>query len=219
MQRTFSYILLITCILFLFSCNPHFVQTNVNADNIKVSDNINRPDSDIVKFIFHIKKQLKRTCPKVISVSENEMVKDKPESSLTNFLADLLLAEGKEETKKSGLDFQPDVSYFNYGGIRTSLPEGELTVGKIYELMPFENEMVFLKLSGSQLQEFLNAIAEKGGDSVGGVRFLISDKKAVQVKINGEPLNPEADYWLVTNDYVAGGGDGFGNSDPAEGIS
>ncbi len=146
---------------------------------------------------------------KVISVSETEMVKDKPESSLTNFLADLLLAEGKEETKKSGLDFQPDISYFNYGGIRTSLPEGELTVGKIYELMPFENEMVFLKLSGSQLQEFLNAVAEKGGDSVGGVRFLISDKKAVQVKINGEPLNPETGYWLVTNDYVAGGGDGL----------
>ncbi len=207
MQRTFSYMLLITYILFLFSCNPHFVQTDVNAANIEVSDNINDIDSGIVQIYLPYKKTIEKDMSRVISVSENEMIKNKPESSLTNFLADLLLAEGKKETENSGFGFQPDVSYVNYGGIRTFLPEGEITVGKIYELMPFENEMVFLKLTGIQLQDFLNIIAERGGDSVGGVQFVISDNKAIQVKINEIPLNPVADYWLVTNDYVAGGGD------------
>jgi 2',3'-cyclic-nucleotide 2'-phosphodiesterase (5'-nucleotidase family) len=69
--------------------------------------------------------------------------------------------------------------------------------------------LVFLELSGAQVQEFLNIIAEKGGDSVGGVRFKISEDKAKNVEIAGKPLNEKEHYWLVTNDYVAAGGDGL----------
>jgi 2',3'-cyclic-nucleotide 2'-phosphodiesterase (5'-nucleotidase family) len=82
-------------------------------------------------------------------------------------------------------------------------------VGKIFELMPFENEMVFLQLSGDQIQEFLNQIAKKGGDSLGGARFIISNEKAKDITINGTQLDLNEKYWLVTNDYVAEGGDGL----------
>ena len=56
------------------------------------------------------------------------MIKDKPESYLTNFLGDLLLIESVKVAQKNGLDIEPAVSFFNYGGIRTYLPEGEITV-------------------------------------------------------------------------------------------
>jgi 2',3'-cyclic-nucleotide 2'-phosphodiesterase (5'-nucleotidase family) len=183
------------------------VPGSVDARNISVSDSLNSLDSQVVTLYLPYKNILEKDMNRVISVSEEEMVKDKPESNLTNFLADLLLEQGKKSSQKAGLDFHPDISYFNYGGIRTSLPKGEITVGKIFELMPFENELVFIQLSGKQIQEFLDIIAGKGGDSVGGVRFVISDKKAKDVKIGGSPIDESADYWLATNDYVAGGGD------------
>jgi 2',3'-cyclic-nucleotide 2'-phosphodiesterase (5'-nucleotidase family) len=146
---------------------------------------------------------------RVISFSEKEMVKKRPESYLTNFLADLLLEEAKIEATTKQLNIQPIISYYNYGGIRSFLPKGEITVGKIFELMPFENEMVFLQLSGDQIQEFLNQIAKKGGDSLGGARFIISNEKAKAITINGTQLDLNEKYWLVTNDYVAEGGDGL----------
>ena len=146
---------------------------------------------------------------RVISTSKTEMMKKKPESKLTNFLADLLLEEGISEAKKENLNIQPRISYFNYGGIRTYLPKGEITVGRIFELMPFENEMVFVQLNGKQVQEFFNSIAKKGGDSLGGVRFIISNQQAKNVMINGKRLNPDSNYWIVTNDYIANGGDGM----------
>jgi 2',3'-cyclic-nucleotide 2'-phosphodiesterase (5'-nucleotidase family) len=144
---------------------------------------------------------------RVLAVNKKEMVKGKPESKLTNFLADLLLEEGQKVLQQSGKDYQVDISYFNYGGIRTYLPEGEITVGKIYELMPFENELVFLKLNGNQIREFLNMVASKGGESVGGVRFSISEGKANDIIIGREPIEDEKYYWVATNDYVAEGGD------------
>jgi 2',3'-cyclic-nucleotide 2'-phosphodiesterase (5'-nucleotidase family) len=174
-----------------------------------VSDSITQPDSQLVSLYLPYKNILEKDMSRVIAVSAEEMVKDRPESNLTNFLADLLLTEGKEIVTELGEDVHPSISYYNYGGIRTFIPEGKITVGKIFELMPFENELVFLELSGAQVQEFLDVIAEKGGDSVGGVRFKISENKAKNVEVAGKSLNEKEHYWLVTNDYVAAGGDGL----------
>lgn len=207
MQRTFSYILLITWVFLIASCKTHYTKSYADGQNISVSGSVSCIDSQVVEVFLPYKKILDKDMSKVIAVAEEKMVKNKPESGLTNFLADLLWEQGTKEAKSAGLKVKPDISYFNYGGIRTFLPEGEITVGKIFELMPFENEMVYLRLSGKQVQEFLNIIAEKGGDSLGGVRFVISKEKAKNIKINGEPLNVASDYWLVTNDYVASGGD------------
>ncbi len=208
MTRSFSYLLLITW-FFLFGACARYVQTSVETRNLEVTDSLISLDDEVVEIYRPYKKILEKDMAQVIAVSREEMVKGKPESNLTNFLADLLLEEGRNELRQMGRDIEPDISYFNYGGIRTSIPEGEITVGKIFELMPFENEMVFLKLNGAQINEFLDVVAEKGGESVGGARFSISGSKAVDITINGDPLRPGAHYWLVTNDYVAAGGDGL----------
>jgi 2',3'-cyclic-nucleotide 2'-phosphodiesterase (5'-nucleotidase family) len=176
---------------------------------VVVSDSLNQLDSQMVQIYLPYKNMLEKDMNRVIAVSEKEMFKGKPESGLTNFLADLLLEEGNEYLKNTPHNFQTDISYFNYGGIRTFLPEGEITVGKIYELMPFENEMVFLKLNGRQVQKFLNSVANHGGDSVGGVRFEISEGKAKEISVDGKSLQTDKNYWLVTNDYIAQGGDDF----------
>jgi 2',3'-cyclic-nucleotide 2'-phosphodiesterase (5'-nucleotidase family) len=209
MRRSFSYALLITLVFVISSCNTYFNITQYETKNLIVNQDVNKLDSQLVLHYLPYKQQLEQDMQRVISVSENEMAKDKPESLLTNFLADLLIEEGKTEFQKMERNEVLSLSYFNYGGIRTFLPEGEITVGKIFELMPFENEMVFLRLSGAQVQEFLNYIAEKGGDSVGGCSFVIANKKAKDIKINGAQLKDNKFYWLVTNDYVANGGDGL----------
>ncbi len=207
MIRSFSYTLLITWILLSVSCKTNYVTSQTDTQNIQVSENVYPLDSQVVQMYLPYKKILEKDMGRVISKSEVELVKQKPESGLTNLLADLLLDEGRKFTVENNLQFKPEVSFFNYGGIRTSLPKGEITVGKIFELMPFENEMVFIQLTGGQLQQFYDIVAENGGESIGGARFVISNGKAKNVVINGEMLAPEKKYWMVTNDYSANGGD------------
>ncbi|MBT3383840.1 MAG: 5'-nucleotidase C-terminal domain-containing protein [Prolixibacteraceae bacterium] len=209
MRRSITHTLLITCALLLFSCKTQYLPATIESQNISVSESLNDLDHQLVQLYLPFKNILDKDMDRVISVSEMEMQKGRPESFLTNFLGDLLLQEGKKEFVKLGLEKEPAISYFNYGGIRSFLPKGEITVGKIFELMPFENEMVFLQLTGNQIQEFLNIIAEKGGGCVAGARFNISNKKAENILIKGDILKSNSKYWLVTNDYVADGGDGF----------
>lgn len=207
MRHSFSYSLLITWFLFLASCGSHVVKTGFDAENISVSEVLGNVDSSIIKLYQPYKEILDADMDRVISFSAVQMEKNKPESLLTNFLADLLLQESAVVANEKSLGIVPDVSFFNYGGIRTAIPEGNITVGKIYELMPFENKLVFVKLSGEKMKAFLDFIADKGGDSVGGVRFVISHNKATKVTIGGEAFNPDKSYWLATNDYIAAGGD------------
>lgn len=209
MQRSFSYILLITWFFLYLSCRTQYVPYSVEKRNLIVSDSLFSVDSQIIRGYLPYKNILEKDMKRVVGFTSEEMVKGRPESNLTNFLADLILEEGKKIADELDRNFSPVISYFNYGGIRTVLPKGEITVGKIYELMPFENELVFLKLSGEQVQEFLNVVAEKGGESVGGVRFKISADSAANVEVSEKPLNRNEYYWLVTNDYVAAGGDGL----------
>ncbi len=209
MVRSFSLALLITSVFITFSCKSVYILSGSDAQNISVSVNEAEIDSQIVKMYLPYKTVIDKDMKRVISYSESEMVKAKPESGLTNLLADLLLDEGKKLTLNNKIPLNPDVSYVNNGGVRTSLPQGDITVGKIFELMPFENELVFIQLTGEQLQEFYNNLAEKGGEGVGGVRFVISNGKAKNIMINGEMLDSQKTYWMATNDYSANGGDGL----------
>lgn len=206
MFRTFSLTMLITYAFLTTACNSSYI-TSVSFQNTAIDEHLNTIDSNLVLTYLPYKTKLDSDMIREISVSESEMIKNKPESGLTNLLADLLLEEGKTEAKNTGLKIAPDVSFFNYGGIRSGLPAGTITVEKVFELMPFENEMVYILLNGGQLQQFFDKIASAGGGSIGGVTFLISNGKAKQVAVAGKPLQPEKQYWLVTNDYVANGGD------------
>jgi 2',3'-cyclic-nucleotide 2'-phosphodiesterase (5'-nucleotidase family) len=207
MNGHFSKLLLITWILVILSCKPNLLLTEVKTTNLTVTENASSLDSQIVFQYLPYKKILEKDMQRVISYSEKEMIKGKPESGLTNLLSDLILNEGKKEAVRMNLQIEPVVSFFNYGGIRTRLPKGDITVGKIFELMPFENEMVLIQLTGEQLQQFYDIVAASGGDGVGGVRFVISNGKAKNVIIEGKNLNPNEKYWMVTNDYSASGGD------------
>jgi 2',3'-cyclic-nucleotide 2'-phosphodiesterase (5'-nucleotidase family) len=208
MRKLVVYNLLLIIVFVLAACSQSYFFLDVRTQNRTVDSTLAEEDPEVVSFIHPYALHLEEKMSRVIGIADEQMVKNKPESPLTNFLADLLLLEGTGFLNQEQQNLEMGaISYFNYGGIRTFIPKGEITVRNIYELMPFDNKMVFLKLKGSDLKHFLNRMAENGGDSLGGVRFAIADGAAQDILVAGKPLDLNAHYWLITNDYVAGGGD------------
>ena len=95
----------------------------------------------------------------------------------------------------------------NMGSLRALLPKGDITVGNIFQLMPFENELVVLWLRGKDVKRLLDIFAAEGGQGVAGVRMQIKDGKAVNCTIQGKPIDDETLYSIATNDFLAGGND------------
>jgi len=95
----------------------------------------------------------------------------------------------------------------NMGSLRSQLPKGNITVGNIFQLMPFENELVILWLKGSEVNKLLQIFAKENGQGVSGVKMDIKDETAINILIDGKQLDENKLYRIATNDYLAGGND------------
>lgn len=140
----------------------------------------------------------------VISINEEELVKGKPSSTLTNWFTDILL----DETQ----NYYNGLIHFaiqNYGGIRVPfLAKGNVTVGSVYELMPFDNIMYIVVMKGDKIQAMCDKLAESGGWPVSkGIYFEIAFGKAKNIKINNQPIEFTKSYTVAVPDYIANGGD------------
>lgn len=194
-------------ILFLFSCSPHLMVREIDTQNFPVNGQTSVIDSSIERFITPYRDSIEHDMSKLVTVSLTPVVKGKPESKLTDLVSDVVLNFATDYCKKNKLNFVPQAAYMNYGGLRASLPEGKITVENIFGLMPFENEVVLLKVTGKAIQEMADRIAERGGEGVAGLKIGIQDGKAKTLLINGKVPDETASYWIVTNDYIANGGD------------
>lgn len=159
-------------------------------------------DSAIIAIIAPYHAQLSTQMSRVIGENTREMAREKVESALGNFVADLFLQEASQTFHISA-----DASLLTIGGLRAPLPKGKITVGDIFELSPFENEMVLLSVNGKILQQILDILATDQKAAVGNIRFIIQNQRAVNITVNGFPLEEQQTYQIITYDYLANGGD------------
>lgn len=162
-------------------------------------------DSSIMREILPYKSALEKEMNSVLIMSDSVAIKDEPEGSLGNLVADLLLE--KARVLALAKNVSADVCLLNKGGLRAPLPKGEITLGKVYELMPFENELVLVTLSPDKFKGMLNYIARSGGQPMAGMRMLINDSTFTDVMLDGKPLDYNRNYSVLTSDYLAFGGD------------
>lgn len=160
-------------------------------------------DNAYARMLSVYKDSLNKSMNEVIGFSINGLTKKQPEGVLGNFMTDAfkVMAEKKYNKKITA-------AFVNFGGIRSYLPKGDITVGKIFELMPFDNMIVLQDMTGKQLKDFLNKACEKGGWPVSaGLTYSLKDKKLADVLVDGKPVEETAVYTIANSDYIANGGD------------
>jgi len=153
--------------------------------------------------VYRKEKDLKMS--KVLTRTKKGLTKARPQSALTNLMADVCLDEARGITDQS-IDF----SLVNYGGIRSSIPKGDVTLEDVYKLMPFDNELCILEIHKDSLLSMAQYIGRRGGEPISGVEIILNDTKLVSVTVNHKPIDLKESYWLSTSDYLANGGDHMG---------
>jgi 2',3'-cyclic-nucleotide 2'-phosphodiesterase (5'-nucleotidase family) len=162
-------------------------------------------DSPMLAFIKPYKLKLDSQMQEVLVYTETELIKERPEGTLCNLVTDAMLDYGRKNSDKV-----PVASIMNYGGVRLpSIAAGDITLGKAYELMPFDNMLMVAELEGTTLTKLLNAAAKTGGWPVSGIRYSINNSIAEDIFIGNEKLDLNKKYWIVLSDYLLQGGDGM----------
>nr|WP_309085132.1 5'-nucleotidase C-terminal domain-containing protein [Chelativorans sp.] len=139
------------------------------------------------------------------------------ECQMGNLVTDAMLAR----TKDQGVQF----AITNGGGLRASIDQGEVTMGEVLEVLPFQNTLATFQLKGSDvvasLESGVGQIEEGAGrfPQVSGLRYTFDKSvaagqgriKQVEVQAEGgwEPIDPNATYTIATNNFMRNGGDGY----------
>ena len=138
------------------------------------------------------------------------------ECEMGNLVADAMLDRVRDQGARIAIQ--------NGGGLRASIDEGEITMGEILTVLPFQNTLATFELSGadivSSLENGVGQIEEGAGrfPQVAGLSFAFDPaaepgSRVSNVQVEGEdgtePIDPEATYLVVTNDFMRQGGDGY----------
>lgn len=173
-------------------------QAHLYAVNTNIAE-----DPEIVAYIAPFKAELDAKMNEVIGRSA-QLLKRIPENGQSlagNFFADALLVLGRR------IDPTIAISIGTKDGIRSDISEGDITVGNIFELMPFENYLTILELSGEDMLSLAKFIAKTNGQPVAGMEITIKNQELVDLIIDDKPFDIENTYKVLTYDYLANGGD------------
>lgn len=202
----FKNVILFSVLTLLMGCQSykqHITDTEVTY--LRTSADSEPNSNDLAALIDPYKEQVSKEMEIVIGVLPSDISKKRPNSLMGNWFADILHDVAETETNE-----KVDFAIQNYGGLRIPfLSKGPITKGNIFELMPFDNKLIILNLTGNQVKTLCDMMAEKGGWPMSrGIEYTINEDKADMIKINGELISENETYSLALPDYVANGGGG-----------
>ncbi len=190
----------------LFSCQSKLYVQQKNVQYLTIADT-QAEDTSMVRVIQPYKEQIEKRMSKVIGVAKKELKAERNdiESTLGNFVADLIHQQVQKTTQKN-IDF----AIVNNGSLRVPISAGNITLGNIYELMPFENELVLIQLKGKDIFELLAYEGQFRKTSFSNMQLRYTpDGQLVEALLGGKKIEPEQTYYLATYDYLGNGGDGM----------
>lgn len=195
--------------LLLVSCGPkNYRVTRIEGKEIGITGNAGS-DQNIEDVIKPYRDNIDKDMNVVLAYAPQTLDKSGQwQCTIGNLMADVALDSGnrvfqKRESKTI------DICLLNFGGIRSIIPQGNVTTRTAFEVMPFENRLVVAELKGEQIVEIVNyIIAEKKAHPLAGLTFTITkDNAANDIAVNGKPLDLGKTYFVVTSDYLINGGD------------
>ncbi|WAC08266.1 MAG: 5'-nucleotidase C-terminal domain-containing protein [Thermodesulfobacteriota bacterium] len=189
--------------------NGNIVRASGRLEPIKPTGNENKAIGAIVaKYQQSVDSVMNDTIGESLADLDGANVRSQ-ETNLGNLIADVM-------RQTSGAD----AAIINGGTIRTSIKQGPIRVSDVFAVLPFDNYIVAIKLTGQQIRDTLehgvSGIEEREGKfpQVSGLvftydRFAPKGSRVKEVFVCGGPLVADREYTVATNDFLAAGGDGY----------
>jgi 2',3'-cyclic-nucleotide 2'-phosphodiesterase (5'-nucleotidase family) len=203
------YLLLLLIIAGSCKFSDNYIPTRIEGTQLEITPAIKANDS-IEKFIQPYKVNIDKEMEQVLAYLPYNLTKTDGElnTAIGNLMADALM-ELSNPIFENRTGDKIDIVLLNFGGIRSSIPKGDITTRTAFQVMPFENEVVVATLKGEAVREMIHYLIDSGSaHPVAGIELqLEKDNSIRKVLIQGEPLQDDKTYHVATNDYLLQGGD------------
>lgn len=181
----------------LMACSSFSVESVKTYPNEEVSGNYSR-NARMDSLIAPYTKVVNEKMGTVIGNCKIEMIAQRPNSNLGNWTCDALLNFGLDSL---GLKGEPVIGFYNVGGLRAAITVGPITNGTVFQVMPFDNVVVAVKIPVSVLPEMLEYLKKKNGEPISGFKVVNGELQMPEL------VNQKGYVWIVTSDFLMNGGD------------
>lgn len=205
----YKHLNLILLLSLCFACKSEVNLYKIEGQQINISDSL-EIDQKIEDFIKPYRDHVNKNLDSVLAYSVDTYTKrdGNYNTAIGNMMADAVYEQASPVFKKrTGEDI--DFVLLNHGGIRAIISKGNVTTRTAYEVMPFENSVVVVKLKGAQVKELIDyMVADKRAHPISKLNIVL-DKNGnfKDAGLNGQPLDYNKTYNVATNDYLYNGGD------------
>ena len=203
------FVIFLTFFLGVSCSKQNYSVSKIEGKQIAVTDK-GKQDSQIENFIKPYREHINKDLDSILAYCPTTLDKSsgKWQTTIGNLMADVTLQRGNAlfmTREKKNID----LCILNHGGIRSTLPKGNVTTRTAYQIMPFENSLVVIALKGEQIFELVDYfIATQKPHPLSGITFTIGkDNLAKNILVQGKAVEKDAIYYVATNDYLSNGGD------------
>jgi len=187
----------------------HHVTAAQRADElVAIAAGQTKTDPDVARLVEERRADGEKYTARIVGRTVAALDNPREECGLGNLITDAFVDYGRAQGWKT------DVAFYNMAGVRAPLPAGEISYGKLYQVLPFTNTIVSVDLSGAVLREVLEAASGSAGRlHIGGgawaYRFANpAGQRVLSATVGGQPLDTARVYHVATIDYLLLGGDG-----------
>ena len=162
-------------------------------------------DAQVAKLVAERADEAKAVTSRVVGRTLVDLPQvTRGESALGDLIADAMLEYCREQGWGS------DVALYNGSGIRSSMSVGDITYGKVYEVLPFDDLVVGIDLNGGQLVTiYRRSLSDRGANlAISGGTFSYQSGSITRATVGGAAIASDRTYHVCTIDYLALGGDG-----------
>ncbi|TRZ41070.1 5'-nucleotidase C-terminal domain-containing protein [Robertkochia solimangrovi] len=182
----------------------------ISGKEIGITDSISGIDS-YDTYITPYRQHIDSVLDDPLAYSKKTLSKNdgKYNTAIGNLLADIVYEQSDPVFfKRTGNHI--DVVLINFGGIRSIISKGAVSRRTAFEVMPFENTVLILELTGVQMKQMADYLRKNKPHPFRGMKIVIDkDHNVKSFLINGEPVADEKTYFVATSNYLAYGGDGM----------
>lgn len=198
---------------FLISCRTDTGKlAEIHGKQIPIDSTLTETDS-ISNFVAPYRNRINQVLDSTLAYAPKSLLLDDGErnTSMGNLMADIVFQETAPIFKsRTGKDL--DFVVLNRGGVRSIISAGNVSARNAYEVMPFENYIVVVELSGSAVRQLLDFLAKASrSHPISGVQIVTDKNRSLEsVNIQGKPFDESRNYYVATSDYLVQGGPSTG---------
>lgn len=202
-------ILLCSILIVLLGCKQEDYNTSRVDANLIPIDRTIKNDTTVTSFIAPYKASVDKEMDSILAYAPNSITKkdSKYNTAIGNLMADAIF-DLVNPVFESRAGYPFNAVLLNYGGIRSPLYKGDVTTRTAYQMMPFENEVVVVELSGIQMKALFQYLANGTAHPISNLQVILNpDGSLKKGLIQGQEIIDNETYFIATSDYLQKGGD------------